>query len=309
MKALVTGGAGFIGSHLVDNLLKKNVEVIVYDDFSSGNLENLKSVQADINIIRGDIRDTNALDSAIKGVDLVFHLAAIASVSQSIADPIHNSAVNSTGTLNVLWAALKAEVSRVVISSSCAVYGDANEPPIKEDSLSAPKSPYASNKLASETYAESFYQCYGLEIVCLRYFNVYGPRQNADSDYAAVIPIFIDRYRKKQSPIVYGNGLQSRDFINVFDVAEANIKAALTDKMLINNRIFNIGTGKSTSLLELLEILSNQAGYNISPEFKEARKGDILSSWADCTLAQKQLGFVNSIDLEKGLKELFEIAV
>ena len=307
MKALVTGGAGFIGSHLVENLLKKNIEVIVYDDFSSGNPENLKSVQSHINIIRGDIRDINALNSAIKGVDLVFHLAALASVSQSIADPINNASINSTGTLNVLWAALKAEVSRVVISSSCAVYGDANIPPVKENSLPAPKSPYAANKLASEAYAESFYHSYGLETINLRYFNVYGSRQKANSDYAAVIPIFIDCYKKKKTPIIYGNGLQSRDFINVSDVAEANIKAALADKSLIKNRIFNIGTGNSTSLLELLEIISNQAGYKILPEFREARKGDILNSWADCKLAQEQLGFVNSIDLEKGIKELFEL--
>lgn len=306
MKALVTGGAGFIGSHLVNRLLEKGIEVVVYDNFSSGVLENLKSVESDVKIIHGDIRDLKTLISSMKGIDYVFHLAAIASISQSIIDPISTSEVNLTGTLNVLWSALKSDISRVILSSSCAVYGDINNPPIKECCLAAPKSPYAAAKLMSEAYAESFYHCYGLETVCLRYFNVYGPRQKPVSDYAAVIPLFIECYKNKKSPQVYGNGLQNRDFIHVYDVAESNIKAALTNKTSIKNRNYNIGTGKSINILQLLEILSKEAGFELKPEFKEARKGDIINSWSDCTLANKELNFSYSTSLESGIKDLLK---
>jgi UDP-glucose 4-epimerase len=307
VKTLITGGAGFIGSHLVEQLLKEGVETRIYDNFISGNLENLPSIQPDIQLIQADVRNLDSLTSAMHGVDWVFHLAALTSVSQSVNEPLLNYDVNVTGTLNVLWASLKAEVSRVVIASSCAVYGDAHEPPLKETDLPAPKSPYAASKLTAETYAESFYHSYGLETVCLRYFNVYGSRQRADSEYAGVIARFIQCYKHRQSPQVYGNGLQSRDFIHVTDVARANFLAAtLPSKVLASNRVFNIGTGTNASILQLLEVISNQANYQLQPELKQARSGDVRSSCSDCTLASKKLGFTHSVDLESGIRSLLQ---
>ena len=198
MKALVTGGAGFIGSHLVEALVTKGVEVTVIDNLSTGSLNNLKSLQSKICILEKDIQDDAILMSAMKGMDWVFHLAAQTTVSGSVANPQLTHAVNNSGTLNILWAALKAQVTRVVISSSCAVYGDLHFPPLKESYVPSPKSPYAASKLFAESLAHSFYYSYGLETVCLRYFNVYGQRQNTKSDYAAVIPCFIECYHQNK---------------------------------------------------------------------------------------------------------------
>jgi UDP-glucose 4-epimerase len=309
VKALIVGGAGFIGSHLVEQLVKQGVSTTVYDNLSSGNAENLVAVQSDIRLILADIRNLDTLLSAMRGVDCVFHLAALTSVSQSILDPLLTQEINTTGTLNVLWSAVKAGVSRVVIASSCAIYGDAHQPPLKEADLPAPKSPYAASKLTAEALAESFYHAYGLETVCLRYFNVYGDRQKPDSDYAAVIPRFIQCYRNRQPPQIYGDGLQSRDFIHVTDVAKANLLAAsLPSNALVTARVFNVGSGTSTSLLELLQIMSRQAGYKLNPEFREARKGDVINSCADCTLATKKLGFNCSVNLNQGIKHLLDSA-
>ena len=305
MKAVITGGCGFIGSHLVELLLNRDISVIIYDDLSTGKLENLQFCQDQIHIISSDIRNLDKLNQTLKGVDWLFHLAALTSVPQSVIDPYQTHEINNTGTLNVLWAALKAGVSRVVISSSCAVYGDRHAPPLKETDLPSPKSLYAASKVTAEALAESFYQSYGLETVCLRYFNVYGPRQRADSDYAAAIPKFIQCYQQKQSPQVYGDGLQSRDFIHVSDVARANLLAAsLSSSILKSDRVFNIATGSSTSILKLLEIISNQAGYYIEPDFQPARIGDINQSYADITLAKKYLKFNPVVNLNDGIKEL-----
>ncbi len=310
MKALVTGGAGFIGSHLVEQLLTENVEVAVCDNLTSANPAHLAFINANTQLVQTDIRDLDALILAMEGIDFVFHLAALTSVSQSVTNPLLVYDVNVTGTLNVLWAALKAGVSRVVIASSCAVYGDANQPPLQEAALPAPKSPYAASKLADETFAESFYHSYGLETVCLRYFNVYGLRQRVDSDYAAAIPRFINCYQQQQSPQVYGDGLQSRDFIHVTDVAKAtSLAATLSSQTLSNHRIFNVGTGVSTSILKLLEIISKQADYTIHPAFKEARNGDIRDSWADCTLSSEALGFLPQVQLQAGIKDLYKSRV
>lgn len=308
-KALVIGGAGFIGSHLVEQLLNIGVETTIYDNLLSGSKENFAFVKTDVNFIEADIRNQDTLTSAMRGVDWVFHLAALTSVSQSVADPMLTHDINVTGTLNVLWASIKAGVSRVVIASSCAVYGDAHQPPLKEVDLPAPKSPYAASKLTNETLAERFYHSHGLKTVCLRYFNVYGSRQRPDSQYAAVIPRFIECYKHLSAPQIYGNGLQSRDFIHVTDIAKANILAALlSSDTLATNRIFNVGTGKSTSLLELLELISKSAGYYIEPEFQQPRTGDINNSYADCSLAIEKLGFLPSIDLQAGVEDLYHRA-
>ncbi|MTJ11522.1 NAD-dependent epimerase/dehydratase family protein [Anabaena sp. UHCC 0187] len=305
MKAIITGGCGFIGSHLVDSLLDQGVYPIIYDNFSTGNLENLNNCQEQIKVISGDIRDLDTLQRTIKNVDWVFHLAAHSSVSGSLANPLLTHEINNTGTLNVLWAALQAKVSRVVIASSCSVYGDIHQPPLQETYLPDPKSPYAASKLTAEALAESFYYSYGLETVCLRYFNVYGSRQRADSDYAAVIPRFIECYHQKKPPKIYGTGQQSRDFIHVSDVARANILAAtLPSSILKKYRIFNIGTGNKTNLVELLNLISKQTNYYLEPTFLPSRQGEIEHSCADISLSQEKLDFQPLISLEEGIKSL-----
>lgn len=305
MKALVVGGLGFIGSHLTEELIKQGILPVIYDNFSSGTLDNIHSLGSKIQIIKADILDIDQLILSMEDIDYVFHLAALTSVPQSLIEPYETHKVNNTGTFNVLWASLKAKVSKVIISSSCAVYGDINQPPLKETYLPSPKSPYAASKLVAENLAESFYHSYGLETVSLRYFNVYGLRQRADSGYAAAIPKFIGCYKQRQMPQIYGDGLQSRDFIHVTDVARANILAAsLPSSVLAKHRVFNIGTGYSTSISKLLEIISNQAGYNIEPDFQPARVGDIDQSYADITLAKKYLKFNPVVNLNDGIKEL-----
>ena len=305
MKAIITGGLGFIGSSLVERLIKHGSKVAIYDNFSSGSLENISNNRSDIQIFENDVRDLDALISSLRGRDCVFHLAALTSVAQSIEDPISTHEVNNTGTLNLLWAALQAKVPRVVIASSCSVYGDLHNPPLKESDLPAPKSLYAASKMTAETLAESFYHSYGLETVCLRYFNVYGRRQRSDSDYAAVIPRFIECYRQKKNPQIYGNGQQSRDFIHVSDVARANILAAtLSSSIIKQHRVFNIGTGHQTNLLDLLNLISQQTGYYLEPNFLPSRQGEVCHSFADVNLSREKLGFQPLVSLEEGIKSL-----
>ncbi len=305
MKVLVTGGAGFIGSHLVEQLLKLGIETSVFDNLISSSNESLSFVTRNTQLVKSDIRDLDRLISAVRGVDSIFHLAALTAIPESIKDPIGFYDVNVRGTLNVLYAALKANVSRVIIASSCSVYGDIHQSPLKELYLPNPRSPYSASKLASEVIAESFYQSYGLEIVCLRYFNVYGLRQNSDSDYSAVIPRFVECYHQKIPPKIYGIGEQSRDFIHVSDVARANILAAsLSSKIIKRHRIFNIGTGSRTNLLELLDLISKQTNCYIKPTFLPSRQGEVHHSCADISLAQENLGFQPLISLEVGIKTL-----
>ncbi|CAC5339782.1 NAD-dependent epimerase/dehydratase [Planktothrix rubescens CCAP 1459/22] len=292
MKALVTGGAGFIGSHLVKHLVAENIKTKVYDNLYSGHLENLTSVQNKIEFIYGDICDKKHLLSAMQDVDCVFHQAALVSVPQSTLNLQLTQQINILGTLNVLETALKADVRRIVIASSCAIYGDCYQPPLKEDLASMPKSPYAVSKVATEAWGETFYHTYGLETISLRYFNVYGVGQRADSEYAAVIPKFINCYRNKQRPKIYGDGQQSRDFISVSDVVQANIAAAtISSKILNKHRIFNVCTGIATNLLELLQLISEKFGYCLEPEFLDIRRGDIQASWGDITRASVNLNF------------------
>jgi UDP-glucose 4-epimerase len=305
MKVLVTGGAGFIGSHLTKALLNKGVNVIVYDNFSSGSMEKLESIKSKITIIKDDIRNHETLSKALAKTDYVFHLAALTSVHNSIFDPMDTFDINANGTLNVLYHSHQAGVKRVVIASSCAIYGNQTLCPIPEDAKPLLRSPYATSKLVGETYADNFYNVYSLETVCLRYFNVYGPDQNADSDYASVIPRFIKAVKSNTPPQIYGTGKQSRDFIYVQDVVRANFQAAFELKDLKKQRIFNIGTGKATSLLDLVEALSTISGVKMKPQFYEARKGDIESSCAEMTTSKQVLGFNSKTSLEAGLKELY----
>ncbi len=305
MKAVVTGGSGFIGSYITRELVKQNIFTIVYDNLSTGNIANLSSVASKIQIIKADVADLDKLRSAMEGVDFVFHLAAQTSVADSLVNPFSTNQINNTGTLNVLWAASQAKVSRVIIASSCSVYGDTHQPPLQESHLPNPKSPYAASKLIAESLAESFYHSYGLETVCLRYFNVYGLLQRSDSDYAAVIPRFLECYHQKKSPQIYGSGHQSRDFIHVSDVARANILAAkLSSSILNKHRVFNIGTGSRTNLLELLDLISKQTNCYIEPTFLPSRQGEVQHSCADISLAQENLGFQPLISLEVGIKTL-----
>jgi UDP-glucose 4-epimerase len=305
VKALVTGGAGFIGSHLVEQLLQQGVETIVFDNLTTGNLGNLEAVRSDVNLIHADIRDTTALLQATEGVDWVFHLAALTSVVQSVSEPLMAQEINITGTLNTLWAAHKNTVSRVVIASSCSVYGN-HQPPHKESDLPAPRSPYAASKLTAEVLAESFYHSYGLETVSLRYFNVYGARQRVDSDYAAAIPRFLQCYRQQKSPQVYGDGLQSRDFIHVTDIARANIlAAALSSQTLQNHRVFNVGTGHQVCIIDLLNTIATIAGYPVPIEHQPGRAGEVRDSCADCTLAETALKFQPAVELEAGIAALY----
>ena len=308
MKALVTGGIGFIGSHVVDTLLDAGHEVVVFDNLGSGQVDNLHHARDKIQIIDADIRNLETLSKALHKVDWVFHLAALTSVSQSVANPYLTNDINTTGTLNVLLAARDANVSRVIFSSSCAIYGDIHHPPLKESDFPNPKTPYASSKLSGEHLAMSFYHSYGLETICLRYFNVYGPRQRANSAYAAVIPRFIKCYQEVKSPIVYGDGHQSRDFIHVYDVARANILAASCQAQVLKNyQFFNIGTSYETSILSLLNTISECFGKYLEPEFKPARIGDVLCSWSDSKLAEEKLNFVPLINLHEGIHNLSQM--
>ena len=306
MKALVTGGAGFIGSHLVEQLVEQGVETIVYDNLTSGHFGNLENVRSNLRLVQADVRDTDALIQAMQGVDWVFHLAALTSVAQSVAQPLLFRENNITGSLNVLWAALKSGVSRVVMASSCSVYGDLHSPPLQETHLPAPKSPYAASKLTAEAFAESFYQSYGLETVCLRYFNVYGARQKVGCDYAAAIPRFIQCYHQNRAPQIYGDGLQSRDFVHVTDIARATIlAAALPSSTIKKHRVFNVGTGMQTSIIDLVNTIATVAGYSLPLEHQSSRPGEVRASCADRTLSREVLKFQPQIELAAGIAALY----
>ena len=245
-KALVTGGAGFIGSNLVDALLREGADVKVLDNLSTGRLKNLERVERQIEFKQGDIRDIETVKSICYGCDIVFHQAAVVSVPQTVEDPLMSAAVNDTGTLNVLEAARNVGVKRVVLASSCAVYGDDPELPKQEHMIVKPQSPYAVQKYTSEMNAGLYYELYGLETVCLRYFNVFGPRQDPTSPYSGVISIFMASAAQGRQPIIYGDGMQYRDFVFVNDVVNANLLAAVADKA--KGGVFNIGTGQYVTI-------------------------------------------------------------
>lgn len=302
MKCLVTGGAGFIGSHLVHGLLKRGHEVRVLDNFVSGKRHNVQHLPIDL--MEGDVRDMDNVRAAVRGVQYVFHLAALGSVQRSVEDPLTTHGVNETGTLTVLDASLKAKAKRVVVASSSSVYGNTAAQPKRESAKPAPASPYAVSKLTGEYYCNVFWNTYGLETACLRYFNVFGPRQDPGSQYAAVIPCFIQAALNGEQPVIYGDGKQSRDFTYVTNVVEATIAAATVPKAA--GQIANVACGERWSLLELVKLLEHIIGAPITPEFADARPGDVKHSQAAIVRAQKLLDYAPRISFQRGLRETVE---
>lgn len=286
---LVTGGGGFIGSHLVRALVRRGERVRVFDDGSSGGPERAADVLADVEWVVGDVRDELAVRRACAGVEVVLHHAAIASVPRSIAEPAVCHAVNLTGTLHVLLAARDAGVRRVVFASSSAVYGDAPATPVAEDMPARPLSPYGAQKLAAEAYCRIWHELYGLETIALRYFNVFGAGQDPGGDYAAVIPRFIAAALAGQRLVIYGDGEQSRDFIHVDDVARINLLAANSPAAV--GRILNVGTGASVTLNRLVAELGKIVGREIRPVYAPARRGDVRRSEADVSRLRAALGY------------------
>jgi len=302
MKVLVTGGAGFIGSHLVDKLMLDGHEVVVLDDLSSGSLKNIEHHldERGFRFVKGDIRHSRTVEKALEGVDAVIHEAAIASVPLSIKNPALTNEVNIFGTLNLLEVSLRVKVKRFVYASSCAVYGAASELPIKEDAPLRPLSPYASSKLAAEEHCRAFYKNHGLETVRLRYFNVYGPRQTA-GEYAGVMLKFLEHIRRDQPPIIFGDGEQTRDFVYIDDVVETTLLALNRDG--IAGEVFNIGTGEGTTINRLCEIFLKLTGKtHLKPIYMDAKPGDIRHSQADITKAMKLLGYRPKVSLERGVR-------
>ena len=298
MKYIVTGGAGFIGSHIVEAIAGSH-EVVVIDNFSSGKQENLSMFSDNVHRIPGSITDFPLLKDAFLGADGIFHLGAIASVARSVDDPIATHETNLTGTLNVLLAARDCGVKKVVFSSSSAVYGDEPTLPKREDMPPVPLSPYAVSKLAGEYYCTVFFELFGLKTVSLRYFNVFGPRQDPLSEYAAVIPKFITRLLHHQPPLIFGDGKQTRDFVYVKDVVQANLLAMHSTR----TGTFNIGSGESIDLNTLARTLAEIMKVTISPLYEKPRSGDIRDSVSDITAAKKSLGYRTSYSLDKGLAE------
>lgn len=297
---LVTGGAGFIGSHIVEALVRRGDRVRVIDNLSTGFLSNLDSVREHIEFIQADLVDAEAVAQAVDGVECIFHQAALASVPLSVEHPLRTHAACVTGTVTLLDAARRAGVRRVVYASSSAVYGDRPGTPKRETDLPAPISPYGAAKLAAEYYCEAFSASFPIETVALRYFNVFGPRQDPKSPYAAVIPIFMTAILSDQAPVVFGDGLQSRDFTYVADVVQANLLAA--DAPGAANRVLNVATGRSVNLLELLAGLNEVLGTKVEPVFAPPRPGDIRESTADITLARMLLGYQPRVGLIEGLR-------
>lgn len=303
--ALVTGGAGFIGGHLVERLLSEGWRVRVLDNFSSGVRDHLAG--RDVELLEGDIRNSDTCFRACRSVDSVFHMAAIASVASSVADPIHSHDVNVNGTLNMLMAARDQDVRRFVLSSSASVYGNAEQVPTPEDAPLMPPSPYATGKACGEMYCRNFWSLYGLETVILRYFNVFGPRQNPVSGYAAVIPQFVGAALRGESPVVYGDGKQTRDFVYVGNVVAANLRAAMTEA--VAGMTFNVAGGEGISLLRLLSELEALTGRPLNPEFRNMRAGEVLHSRADVSNARQYLRFVPEVSFAAGLRHTVDAAL
>lgn len=306
---LVTGGAGFIGSHLVSELIRLGFRVRVLDNFSTGKRGNLEAVReatqssaSSLDVREGDIRSYETVLRATDGVHYVFHEAALGSVPRSVADPITTQQVNADGTLNVFLAARECGVLRVVYASSSAVYGDSPRLPRKEGEEGRPLSPYALTKRVNEDYARLFHNLYGLDAIGLRYFNVYGPRQDFNSDYAAVIPRFVTALLTENTPVIYGTGEQSRDFTYVGDVVDANLRA-MKAPAAAGGLVFNVGFGRRATLLELLDTLYELLGIRTDPLHEPPRVGDVPHAFADCSLAESVLGFKGRCDLRTGLTQ------
>jgi len=301
---LVTGGAGFIGSHLVTQLVADGVRVRVLDNLCAGHLRNLEPVAGSIEFLEGDVRDPQAMAQAVQGVDVVFHQAALASVPLSLENPVLTHDACVTGTVNVLNAARQAGVRRVVYAGSSSAYGDAPEMPKREDQLPQVLSPYAAAKLAGEYYCQSFAASFPLEVVRLRYFNVFGPRQDPNSPYSAVIPLFATALLEGRTPRIYGTGEQSRDFVHVRSVVRANLLAATVPG--ISGQVYNVAGGSSISVLELLRLICETLQRPFHPEFLPPRAGDVLHSWADISAISRDLGYTPAVSLEDGLQDTLD---
>ncbi|MBI4335533.1 MAG: SDR family oxidoreductase [Candidatus Omnitrophica bacterium] len=301
---LVTGGAGFIGSNIVEELARRGGRIRVVDNFITGRRENIQPFLKKIELIEGDIRDIDLMKKAAKGIDYILHQAAFRSVPKSVEDPSLCNDTNVKGTLNVLIAAHEAGVKRVVYASSSSVYGNCESFPQKEDVLLSPLSPYGASKLAAEYYCRVFSATFGLETVALRYFNVFGPRQNPESKYSAVIPAFISRMVNGQRPVVDGSGRQSRDFTYVANVVEANLNAAV--KKEAANKIINVGCGDTHSVLDIITVLNKLMEMDIKPSFGPPRKGDARKSQADISRLKRYLGITPKVQFEEGLKKALE---
>ena len=304
MKYLITGGAGFIGSNIAEKLVEKGEDVRILDNFSTGRRENIAPLLDKIELIEGDIRDLPTVKEAVKGIDYILHQGAIPSVPRSIASPIESNEANANGTLNLLVAARDEGVKRVVYASSSSVYGDTPELPKKEDMRPNPLSPYAVAKLAGEYYCQVFFKIYGLETVCLRYFNVFGPRQDPTSQYAAVVPKFITAMLLGKSPTIYGDGLQSRDFTYIENVVNANLLAAQSPGTA--GKFYNMACQKRFTLLELIDVLNEILGTRIEPVHADPKPGDVKHSLADITRAKNELGFKVEVDFKEGLKRTID---
>ncbi|MBU1122741.1 MAG: SDR family oxidoreductase [Candidatus Omnitrophota bacterium] len=309
-KILVTGGAGFIGSHIVQRLLKEGNSVVVLDNFFSGKRENLSFVNdltlgdGQYRLIEGDIRNYDDCLQSCKGVNVIFHQAALRSVPRSFNNPYDYNEVNINGMLNVLEAAKANKVKRVVFASSSSIYGDTDKFPQTEGQYPLLISPYALSKLTGEYYCRIYSQNFGLETVSLRYFNVFGPRQALDDDYAVVIPKFIDCILKDRQPPIHGTGKQSRDFTYIDNVVEANILAAVT--VGVGGSVLNVACGKTHSILDLVEIINKTTNKSIKPVFTPPRVGDVFRTHADISQAQALLGFKPAVEFEEGLKRTVE---
>lgn len=302
MDYLITGGAGFIGSNMAEHLVGQGNSVRIFDNFSSGKRENIAAVADNVEVIESDLRVLDAVKQAMDGVRYVLHIGAVPSVFRSVDDPHMTNQANITGTLNVLIAARDAGVRRVVFSSSSSVYGDTPTLPKREDMTPSPLSPYAVQKVSGEYYCRIFWQLYGLETVSLRYFNVFGPRQDPQSQYAAVIPRFITAILKHEPPTVFGDGKQTRDFSHVDNVIDANLAACTAPKEALG-QTFNIACGGRISLLELIDTINSILGKKIVPKFDPARPGDVRDSQADIAKAQKLLGWTPRVDFRKGIEK------
>lgn len=302
---LVTGGAGFIGSNLVEYLLKYGAkEVRVLDNLSTGNAENLKAFETipNFQFIQGDIRDIETCQQACKNVDYISHQAALGSVPRSINDPATSNAVNISGFLNMMIAAKDNQVKGMVYASSSSVYGDSKILPKQEDKIGNPLSPYAVTKLVNEQYARVFGNVYGLKLIGLRYFNVFGPRQSPNGPYAAVIPLFIQALVDNQAPTIFGDGEQTRDFTFIENVVQANVKAMFASKEEAWGEAYNIGVGGRTSLNTLYQILKEKASKDLSPNYGEPRMGDVRDSLADISKARDLFGYDPQVAIEEGLQ-------
>jgi nucleoside-diphosphate-sugar epimerase len=304
MRYMVTGGAGFIGSHTVDELVKRGHGVVVLDDLSSGKEENLAEIRNKITFMKGSITDLEAVRKAVHEAEFVLHLAARTSVPRSVKDPLETNRINVDGTLNVLLAARDAKVKRVVFAASSSAYGETPTLPKVESMHPEPISPYGVTKYVGELYAKTFGRCYGLETVCLRYFNIFGPRQEPNSPYSGVLAKFCTAFLEDSAPVVYGDGEHSRDFTFVENAVQANLLACEAPN--VAGKVFNVGTGTRATLNHTLQLLRQISGRNLEAKYEPAREGDIRDSQADITRARELLGYDPQVSFEEGLQRTFE---